>query len=103
MLITEDIVIEALKPVLDPDINMSLVDLGLIYGVDIENEGKKVTVRMTLTTPACPYAPMLVNQIDDVLKALPMVEETFVQVVWEPQWDPRTMASDEVKDKLGIW
>lgn len=103
MLITEDIVFGALKPVVDPEIGIGIVDLGLVYGADIEKDGKKVTVRMTLTSPMCPYGAVIISQVDDTLKMLPGVEETDVKVVWEPQWDPRTMASEEVKDKMGIW
>lgn len=103
MLITEDIVMEAIKPVLDPEVNLSIVDLGLIYGVEIKENGKKVTVEMTLTSPMCPYGPQMVAQVEEVVKGLPLVVYPEVKVVWEPQWDPRTMASDEVKDKLGIW
>lgn len=103
MLLTEDMVIESLKPVVDPEIGVGIVDLGLVYGADFEKDGKKVVVRMTLTSPMCPYGPQIINQVDDLLKYLPGVEESEVKVVWDPQWDPRTMASDEVKDKLGIW
>jgi len=103
VLITEDTVFKALKSVVDPEIGIGIVDLGLVYGADIENGGKKVTVRVTLTSPMCPHGQIIVSQVDDVLKTFPGVEETEVKIVWEPQWDPRTMASDEVKDKMGIW
>ncbi len=103
MLINEDIVFEALKVVVDPEIGLGIVELGLVYGADIEDDGKKVSVRMTLTSPMCPYGPMIIQHVDETIKILPGVEETDIQVIWEPQWDPRTMASDEVKDKLGIW
>ena len=59
-MLTQDQVMEAMRPVSDPEIGMSIVDLGLIYGVDIEEEGKKVQVSMTLTSPMCPYGPELV-------------------------------------------
>ena len=103
MLISEDIVFEALKSVVDPEIGLNIVELGLVYGTDIENEGKKVAVRMTLTTPMCPYGPAIIQEVGETIQALPGVEDSDVKIVWEPQWDPRTMASDEVKDKLGIW
>ena len=103
MLISEDLVFEALKTVIDPEINLNIVELGLVYGVDLENEGKKVTVEMTLTSPMCPYGPMIIQNVNNSINTLPGVEETDVQIVWEPQWDPKTMASDEVKDKMGIW
>lgn len=103
MLTTKDVVFEALKTVVDPEIGIGIVELGLVYGADIENNGKKVTVRMTLTSPMCPHGAVIISQVDDVLKALPGIEEADIKVVWEPQWDPRTMASEEVKDKMGIW
>ena len=103
MVITENIVFEVLKTVVDPEIGIGIVELGLVYGADIKNDGKKVTVRMTLTSPMCPHGAVIVSQVDDTLKKLTGVEETDVKVVWEPQWDPRTMASEEVKDKMGIW
>ena len=96
-------VFEALKSVVDPEIGLEIVELGLVYSAEFENDGKKVIVRMTLTSPMCPFGPQIIQQADDAIKALPCVEESEVKVVWEPQWDPRTMASEDVKDKLGIW
>ena len=103
MIVTEDIVMEALKDVQDPELRMGIVDMGLIYGADIEDDGKTVRVRMSLTSPACPYGPILVTDVRNVVAKLPGVEKAEVHVVWDPPWDPRTMASDEIKDKLGIW
>jgi len=102
-LLTKEQVLDALKPVVDPEIRLGIVDLGLIYGVDFENDGKKLVVRMTLTSPMCPYGPMLMGQVQDVINCFPGVEEAKVELVWEPPWDPRTMASDEAKDVLKIW
>jgi len=96
-------VIEALKPVVDPEIRIGIVDLGLVYGVEIQDEGRTVVVRMTLTTPMCPYGPMLVGQVQDIISCLPGVIEGRVTLVWDPPWDPRTMASDDAKDMLNIW
>ena len=96
-------VLEALKPVVDPEIHVGVVDLGLVYGVDIEDSGRKLTVRMTLTSYMCPYGPMLMSQVQEVIRGLPGVIEARVALVWEPPWDPRTMASEEAKDTLGIW
>ena len=103
MFITEDIVREALKTVIDPEINFSVIDLGIIYGISIENAGKKIRITMTLTSPTCPYGAILAKQVEQTLKALPGVAEAEVQLVWQPPWEPHTMASDEVKDKMGIW
>ncbi len=103
MIVNDDIVMDALREVQDPELRMSIVDLGLIYGADIEDDGKTIKVRMSLTSPACPYGPMLVTDVKKAASNLPGVEKAEVHVVWDPPWDPRTMASDEIKDKLGIW
>ena len=103
MLINDDIVMEALKEVQDPELHLGIVDLGLIYGVDVEEGGKHVEVRMSLTSPGCPYGPQMVNDVRLTVTRLPGVETADVRVVWDPPWDPRKMASDEIKDKLGIW
>jgi metal-sulfur cluster biosynthetic enzyme len=103
MLMNEELVMEALKEVQDPELRLGIVDLGLIYGADVAEDGKSVTVRMTLTSPACPYGPMLITDVKNVVDNLPGVDQAEVEIVWDPPWDPRTMASDEIKDKLGIW
>ena len=102
-MLTQEQVLEALKPIVDPEIRLSIVDLGLIYGADVRDDGRKLTVRMTLTSPMCPYGPMLLGQVQDVINCFPGVEEARVDLVWEPVWDPRTMASDDAKDVLKIW
>ena len=99
---TKEEVFEALKPVQDPEIRIGIVDLGLIYDVDISEVGK-VTVKMTLTTPACPYGEILVAIVHRAAEDLDEVTEVEVVLVWEPTWDPVEMASDVAKDLLGIW
>jgi nitrogen fixation NifU-like protein len=101
--LTKETVLEALKPVVDPEIGISLVDLGLVYGVDLDAEGRRVRVRMTLTTPACPYGPMLFDRAREAVRRIPGVADAAVELVWDPPWNPRTMASDTAKDALGIW
>ena len=90
-----------LQPVQDPELHLSLVDLGLIYECKID--GVKVDVKMSLTSPGCPAADHMVQQVKVRLLEHPEVKEATVAIVFEPKWDPATMASDEVKDKLGIW
>jgi metal-sulfur cluster biosynthetic enzyme len=101
--LTAEAVKEALKPVVDPEIFISIVDLGLIRNVEIANGGAKVKVKMTLTTPFCPEVPMIVEQVKQIAATLPGVTEAEVELVWTPPWDPRKEASDEVKAELGIW
>jgi metal-sulfur cluster biosynthetic enzyme len=93
---------EALKVVQDPELHMGIVDLGLVYNVDIDDEGL-VTIDLTLTSPGCPIGPMIQGQAYHLLTQIEGVEDVEVNLVWDPPWDPRTMASDEVKLALGIW
>ena len=92
---------EALQNVFDPELRISIMELGLVYDVSIE--GGKVHVTYTLTSPGCPLGPVIDGQIHDVLMDLPGVKEVVPELTFNPPWDPRTMASDEVKMQLGIW
>ncbi len=101
---TEDEVLAALKSVYDPELGISIVDLGLVYGVQIEPDNDSVIIDMTLTPPACPLGPVIKSQAHSVLTtAYPSVEEVDINLVWTPRWDPQTMASEEAKAELGIW
>lgn len=101
-LLSEDLVMERLKDVFDPEIHMSIVELGLVYDVDIEDDGE-IKVTYTLTSPGCPLGPVIDGQIKDVLVDLPGVTKVTGNVTFSPPWDPKTMASDDVKMQLGIW
>ncbi len=92
---------DALRPIQDPEIHLGILDLGLIYGVQFEPNGT-VRVRMTLTSPACPVGPLLQAQVHSAVLRLPGVKEVKVELVWNPPWDPRTMASDGIKMELGL-
>jgi metal-sulfur cluster biosynthetic enzyme len=98
---------EALQPVFDPEIRMSIVDLGLVYGAKVErkpaDQGESVKVVMSLTSPACPYGPMLLASVHGALAKLPGVRDVDVDLTFAPTWDPRTMATEEAKDQLGIY
>ncbi len=99
---------EALVPVQDPEIHMGILELGLIYGIEIQpgldkDKGDNLRVQMTLTTPACPYGPMLLAQVHGALAKLKGVRDVDVDLMFNPLWDPRGMASEEAKDKLGIF
>ena len=96
-------VLEALKPIKDPEIHISIVDLGLVYGVDVTEDGKKVVVRMTLTGPGCPVGPQILAAVHGTVAKQPGVETPDVQLVWDPPWNPVVHASEEAKDLLGIW
>ena len=100
--ITPDQIMEKLVPVQDPELHMSIVDLGLIYDVQVD-EDNIVDVTFTLTTPACPLGPMLIAQIQDAVMSIDGVRDVNVDITFSPPWDPRTMASDEIKMQLGMW
>jgi metal-sulfur cluster biosynthetic enzyme len=101
--LTPELVLDALRPIQDPEIFVSIVDLGLIYGVDVSEDGTQVTVRMTLTGPGCPVGPQILAAVHHTVERIPGVKEPDVQLVWDPPWNPVVHASDEAKDVLGIW
>ncbi len=90
---------EALKQIVDPEVGLNIVDLGLVY--DIEVEDGRVTVKMTLTSPGCPVGPQILNGAKMVLEDLEGVEEVTVQLVWEPFWTPE-MINPEARAALGF-
>ncbi len=100
-LLTEELVREQLKEVFDPELRMSIVELGLIYDVAVDDG--KIKVTYTLTSQACPLGPIIDGQIKEMLMELPGAKEVISDLTFNPPWDPRTMASDEVKMQLGIW
>jgi metal-sulfur cluster biosynthetic enzyme len=99
--ITEELVREKLVDVIDPELRMSIMELGLVYDVDIDAGDVKVTY--TLTTPACPLGPVISGQIESLIMDLPGVSQVTPELTFSPPWDPKTMASDDVKMQLGIW
>jgi metal-sulfur cluster biosynthetic enzyme len=87
--LNEELIYQALREVIDPELGCNIVDLGLIYDVGIE--GDRVRVRMTLTSPGCPMAESLRWGVKQALLNLPPVLEAEVDLVWEPQWHPAMM------------
>ncbi len=102
MKLTKEKVIDAIRSVEDPDLSMSLVDMGLIYEVEIDDDNN-VNIQMTLSSPSCPIAPQLIADVGMAVRTLKEVNKVDVGLVWEPPWDPEKMATDSVKDMLGIW
>ncbi|PHO12509.1 metal-sulfur cluster assembly factor [Malaciobacter marinus] len=90
-----------LKQVYDPEIPVNIYDLGLIYKIEIEEKEPYLhaTVTMTLTSPACPVADALIDQVKYVTQAVDLVDEAYVHLVFDPQWD-KEMISEEGKDEL---
>ncbi|MCC6927206.1 SUF system Fe-S cluster assembly protein [Novosphingobium sp.] len=93
-------VIAALKDIFDPEIPVNIYDLGLIYGVDVADDGG-VAVTMTLTTPHCPVAESMPGEVELRVSAVPGVRDCEVSLVWDPPWDPAKM-SDEARLELGM-
>lgn len=105
MPVAEDKVREALKQVIDPELFVNIVDLGLIYEVKVDenDEGKSdVQVEMTMTSPACPAGPQLLGQSKEVVSRLDDVGEVDVKLVMTPPWTPDRMTED-ARDQLGIF
>ncbi|MBA3384316.1 MAG: metal-sulfur cluster assembly factor [Actinobacteria bacterium] len=96
---TKDEVVEALRAVEDPELGMDIVDLGLLY--DVEIDGPKVKVIHSLTSMGCPAGPMIQEDIVNVASAVEGVEEVEIELTWEPPWTPDRM-SDDAKFILGF-
>jgi len=105
MAISEEAVFEALKNVIDPELFVNIVDLGLIYEVNLsdgEEEKTNVQIDMTMTSPMCPAGPQLVANSKQVVGKLEGVGEIEVKVVMDPPWTPDKM-TDDARDQLGIF
>lgn len=93
-------VIDALKEIYDPEIPVNIYDLGLIYGVEVDDEGG-VIVTMTLTTPHCPVAETMPGEVELRAASVPGVRDAEVNLVWDPPWGPDKM-TDEARLELGM-
>jgi metal-sulfur cluster biosynthetic enzyme len=103
-MVTVEVVREALKEVQDPELHMGIIELGLIYDVAVEGpEGQDVNVVMTLTSPMCPVGPMFKAAVQSKVESVEGVKNANVDITFNPPWDPKTMASEDVKLALGIW
>lgn len=93
-------VIDALKEIYDPEIPVNIYDLGLIYGVEVDDECD-ATVTMTLTTPHCPVAETMPGEVELRAASVPGIRDAEVELVWDPPWSPEKM-SDEARLELGM-
>jgi metal-sulfur cluster biosynthetic enzyme len=100
-LLSEELIRERLRDVVDPELRLSLVDLGLIYAVEID--GPKVRITYTLTSPACPLGGLIAEQIRGAVAEMPGVRAVELNLTFSPPWDPRTMASEDARMEMGIW
>jgi metal-sulfur cluster biosynthetic enzyme len=96
---TKEDVFDALRAVEDPELGMDIVELGLLY--DVEVDGPKVKVIHTLTSMGCPVGPMIQENVDQIVRAMPEVEDVEVELTWDPPWSPEKM-SDDAKFILGF-
>ena len=96
----KDNVVEALKSIYDPEIPVDIYELGLIYDVEISEDGDAL-VTMTLTTPHCPVAESLPQEVELRVLSVPGIRDAEVRLVWDPPWDPSKM-SDEARLELGM-
>jgi metal-sulfur cluster biosynthetic enzyme len=97
--LTEDAIRDALRVVVDPEVGLNIVDLGLVYSIEVGTQ--RVAVRMTMTTPACPVADTLVESARDAVRAAaPGVPDVEVELVWDPPWNPGMM-SEIARDHFG--
>ena len=98
---SEDEVLEALKSVIDPELGINIVDLGLVYEVDVDQDGD-VDIQYTLTTMGCPIGPLIEDQMRAFLTPVPGIGEVRPEMVLRPAWTPEMM-SDEAKAALGMF
>lgn len=99
--VTEERIREELRNVVDPEIGLDIISLGLVYEVKVDDG--HVNIIMTLTTPMCPVGPMFINSVVSAVSAIPGVKDAKVDLTFNPPWDPRTMASDEARMMMGFY
>ncbi len=97
-MVTEEKVRNALYSVIDPELGIDVVNLGLIYGIDIDDES--VTITMTLTTPGCPLHESMSSAVYNAIRTLDPDKEVKINLVWEPPWTPERL-TDQAKEMLG--
>lgn len=94
--------VDALRQVIDPELMINIIDLGLVYGINYHADNRQVDVDMTLTSPACPAGPQIIQQSKMVLERLAGVQQANIKLVMTPPWTPDRM-TDEARDMLGIF
>lgn len=100
---TEAAIWDGLAQVIEPELGMPITDLGMIYGVDLAPDGLTANIRMTLTSPMCPFAPQLMEMVRQGALLARGLRDATVELVWDPPWDPRTMATEEAQMDLGFY
>jgi metal-sulfur cluster biosynthetic enzyme len=100
MSVTEDQVRRSLRAVKDPELNLNIVDLGLVYDISVDDEGA-VEVKMTLTSPGCPAGPEIMSEAEQVIRGIEGVADAQIELVWEPYWTPERI-DPRVRAFLGL-
>ena len=105
MMVTKEEVIEQLDEVEDPELDLSIVELGLVYDVRFEekDEGIHAEVDLTLTSPGCPAAPEIMAAAHRAALSTEGLDSVHINLVWTPRWDPKIHASEDAKMAMGIW
>ena len=98
--LTEDSVRAALRKVKDPELNLNIIDLGLVYTISVD-EDNKVVVDMSLTSPGCPAGPQIMHDVERTIKAMPGAGKVVINLVWEPFWTPERI-EPRVRAYMGL-
>ena len=101
----EEEVRRALDEVVDPELDLSIVELGLVYAIRFENknEGEHCEIDLTLTSPGCPAAPEIMAATHRAALSCDVVDSVHVNLVWTPRWDPKVHANEDARMEMGIW
>jgi len=97
--LTQEKILEVLSEVYDPEIPIDIVNLGLVYGIDIND--RNVVITMTMTAPGCPASTQIAEESKLMVKELPQVDSVDIDIVWDPPWDPSKM-SEEAQESMGM-
>ena len=97
-MVTKQQIMKSLEGCIDPEIGISVVDMGLIYDVNVKDD--RVHIKMTLTNPECPMARMISHDVEETVKSIKGVKKVEVEIVWEPRWTPDRL-SEKAKKMLG--
>jgi len=100
---TPEGVLDSLRTVIDPELNINIVELGLVRGITVQDGNGHVDIDLTLTSPMCPLGPEIMAATKGAAERVDGVEGAEIQLVWSPLWDPRVDASEDAKAELGIW
>jgi FeS assembly SUF system protein len=100
-MVSKEEILNALKNVYDPEIPVNIVDLGLIYGINIDEELGIVKIKMTLTAPGCPIGNYITSDTENVVRSLEGVKDVQIELTYDPPWSP-DMMTEEAKKDLGL-